>query len=494
MKLSPSLDQRQSGVLLHITSLPGPFKQGVLGQEALQFMDRLKSSGYRVWQFLPLGPTHSHGSPYEALSSSAGNPELIDLRYCQEQGWLSLDDLNAVIDTDMQACTARAKASLKFWKGLEQQTDLAQKVQDFEGKNAAWLKDYALFSSLKVVHAGMAWWDWPISLRDRNPSALDSARDTLGSYIQQVIFEQFLFSEQWNLIKQYAESHAIQLFGDLPIYVAHDSSDVWSNREFFTVNETGHCEEVAGVPPDYFSETGQRWGNPLYVWDQLKNTHFKWWIDRVAVQIKRMHMLRIDHFRGLEAYWAIPGHRDDGIEGEWRKAPGEALLQALQDHFGDLPLIAEDLGMITPEVHALREKFSLPGMKILQFAFGGAADNAYLPHHHSVDMVTYTGTHDNNTSLGWWQQASDAERHHACEYYATDGSDMPWPFIRSALASVAILSIIPMQDLLALDSTARFNTPGTIEHNWCWRMQSIPDINTQCWQLSKQLNQLYHRI
>lgn len=494
MSGSSHLKERQAGVLLHITSLPGPFKHGVLGKEAMQFMDAMANGGYSVWQFLPLGPTHSHGSPYESLSSSAGNPELIDLRWCKARGWLEDADIDAVITGDLSTSTARAKAALQCWKAIEQDKDLAQDMADFRRENQAWLNDYALFSSLKTTHQGMPWWEWPEPLRNREPDVLEEASQTLLAHIHQVIFEQFVFHQQWQAIKNYAEQQNIQLFGDLPIYVAHDSSDVWSNRECFTINADGLCDEVAGVPPDYFSETGQRWGNPLYIWSHLQETGFRWWIERVQVQMQRMHMLRIDHFRGLEAYWAIPGHRQDGIEGEWRKAPGQALLQALEDHFGQLPLIAEDLGMITDEVHALRKAFQLPGMKILQFAFGGDANNPYLPHQHSADMVTYTGTHDNDTTLGWWQSASEHERLHMQQYLGVKAKDMPWTLIRTALASPSVLSIIPMQDLLALGSDARFNTPGTLENNWSWRMQKIPNADEHAWAHSKQLNQLYGRI
>jgi 4-alpha-glucanotransferase len=493
MSRATDLNKRQAGVLLHITSLPGPFKHGVLGEEALQFIDALVEGGYRVWQFLPLGPTHSHGSPYESLSSSAGNPELIDLRLCQAQGWLNEADIHAVIAGDLASNTARAKAALQFWRHIEQQPDLKAQMQAFRAENQSWLDDYALFASLKATHQGMPWWQWPENLRNREPQAIEQASHTLLAYIHQVIFEQFIFQQQWQRIKDYAETHGVQLFGDLPIYVAHDSSDVWSNRDCFTINEAGLCDEVAGVPPDYFSETGQRWGNPLYIWSHLEETGFQWWIERVAVQMKRMHMLRIDHFRGLEAYWAIPGYREDGIEGEWRKAPGVALLQALQAHFGKLPLIAEDLGMITDEVHALRKQFHLPGMKILQFAFGGDADNPYLPHQHSHDMVVYTGTHDNDTTLGWWENAPEHERMHMQTYLGVKAKDMPWTLIRAALASTASLSIIPMQDLLALGSEARFNTPGTLEQNWSWRMHTIPDSEEHAWAYSKQLNRLYGR-
>ncbi|MDQ6952440.1 MAG: 4-alpha-glucanotransferase [Mariprofundaceae bacterium] len=489
-----SLSQRQSGVLLHVTSLPGPFKHGVLGQEALQFIKHIQYAGYRVWQFLPLGPTHAHGSPYESLSSSAGNPELIDLRQVSQHGWLSDRHVQRVISGELLPCTARAKAALKFYKQLEGDTELSQQLTDFKQQQASWLDDYALFTSLKIVHEGMPWWKWSVALRDKQTAAIRSAKETLSAHIQQVVFEQFMFHQQWQRIKEHAEHCGVQLFGDLPIYVAHDSSDVWANREYFTVNDEGFCDEVAGVPPDYFSETGQRWGNPLYVWDTLQASGFEWWIERIEVQMQRMHIIRIDHFRGLEAFWSIPAHRDDGIEGKWRKALGRELLQALSDRFGkQLPFIAEDLGLITPEVTALRQDFGLPGMKILHFAFGGDASNPYLPHQHTQDMVVYTGTHDNDTTLGWWQAASDHEQQHIQSYLGMDGHDVVWSIIRTALASPANLSMIPMQDLLALDTSDRFNTPGTLDGNWSWRMNALPDMENDCWVRSKEMNRLYGR-
>lgn len=485
--------QRQSGVLLHITALPSPFQHGVLGEEALQFLERIHDAGYRVWQFLPLGPTHAHGSPYESLSSSAGNPDLIDVRPMVQQGWLTDADVQAVMQGDMLPSTARAKAAIACYQQCESDTELAHQIASFQQQQADWLDDYALFTALKIAHAGMAWWQWPVELRDRNTKAMAEAKATLAVHIQQVVFEQWVFAQQWQSIKTHAESCGVQLFGDLPIYVAHDSSDVWANREYFTVNDEGMCDEVAGVPPDYFSETGQRWGNPLYRWDALQASGFQWWIQRVDVQMQRMHMIRIDHFRAFEAFWAIPGHREDGIEGEWHKALGRELLQTLRNHFGKLPLIAEDLGLITPEVTQLRQDFDLPGMKILHFAFGGDASNPYLPHQHSQDMVTYTGTHDNNTTLGWWQEASEAERQHATDYLNMNDGDVVWTLIRTALASTAYLSIIPMQDLLELDASARFNTPGTLDGNWSWKLDALPDSDADCWQRSQRMNQLYGR-
>ncbi len=485
--------QRQSGVLLHITSLPSPFAHGVLGDEALQWLDRLQTGGYRVWQFLPLGPTHSHGSPYESLSSSAGNPELIDLRDFVARGWLTESDLDAVIQGQASAADMRDIASAAFVQELLHDADMQQSFSNFQEENSHWLHDYALFTALKHVHQGAAWWQWSPELRDRDANALKEMHGVLEPTIQRTLFEQWAFAQQWQRIKTHAEHCGIQLFGDLPIYVAHDSSDVWANRDYFTVDAAGQCLEVAGVPPDYFSETGQRWGNPLYVWDALQASGFQWWVDRIRVQMERMHMIRIDHFRGLESFWAIPAHRDDGIEGTWRAAAGRELLQTLREHFGGLPLIAEDLGIITDKVTALRQDFGLPGMKILHFAFGGDAHNPYLPHNHSHDMVVYTGTHDNDTTLGWWQSAPEDVQQHVLTYLAADEPDIVWSLIRTAMASTAQLCIIPMQDLLELDATARFNTPGTLDNNWSWHMNAMPEEDAQCWQQSAALNQRYGR-
>jgi len=492
------IDRRRSAVLLHITSLPGPFHKGVLGEEARCFVDDLIRGGFSVWQFLPLGPTHGHGSPYESLSTFAGNPELIDLRDCVDQGWLAASDLSA-FDLSGDCANAeqhkawRMQAADQFWSAVQNDVELQQTVEAFQAKHAYWLDDFALFSALKSATGDHAWWQWSDALRDRHVDALQQAKDEHAGLIQLVVFEQFLFDRQWHALKAYAESRGVQLFGDLPIYVAHDSSDVWAGREYFTVNAKGLCEDVAGVPPDYFSETGQRWGNPLYRWDKMQADGFKWWIARVARQLEWMHMLRIDHFRALEAFWAIPGESEDGIIGEWRPAPGEAMLQALQDALGELPLIAEDLGIITDEVTALREAFALPGMKILQFAFGGDADNPYLPGNFSADAVVYTGTHDNDTTKGWFDAAEQHVRGHVLKVLNVKAEQMPWALIESALASDAELAVIPMQDLLALGSEAKFNTPGTLENNWSWRMAKLSQQDAECWNRSATLNKASQR-
>jgi len=486
------IDRRKSAVLLHITSLPGPFHKGVLGKEALAFIDALAAADFSIWQFLPLGPTHGHGSPYESLSSFAGNPDLLDLRDFVTKGWLDNADLDDELTADRHRAL-RAKASQCFWQQMATDAQLNQDVQSFEQHHRSWLEDYTLFATLKSVLADRAWWQWPQALRDRDAEAMATARACNPELIQQAVFEQYMFDCQWNAIKSYAETRGVELFGDLPIYVAHDSADVWTARRYFTVTKSGLCSEVAGVPPDYFSTTGQRWGNPLYRWDRMAKNGFGWWVKRVKHQMERMHILRIDHFRGLEAYWAIPGESEDGIIGEWRKAPGRALLETLQRELGTLRLVAEDLGIITDEVTTLRKDFGLPGMKILLFAFGGDDHNPYLPCNHEPDSVAYTGTHDNDTTLGWFKQTDEHVRQHALEVLGAKSADMPWPMIEAALASPAMLAVIPMQDLLELGSEAKFNTPGTLDNNWCWRMDSIPDAQAACWQKAALLNRKYDR-
>jgi len=477
------LDRRRAGVLLHITSLPGPQAHGTLGSEAHAFVDSICKGGFSVWQFLPLGPTHGHGSPYESLSTFAGNPELIDLRACVAEGWLNSPDGDKPL----------LRAGHGFWHAVARDDALAAEVETFRKANADWLDDFALFTALKQQNNDNPWWQWDKALAGRDAVALSEAAEACAAAIQQVVFEQFTFERQWHALKQHAESRGVMLFGDLPIYVAHDSADVWANQSLFTVNEDGLCDEVAGVPPDYFAATGQRWGNPLYRWNTHEASGFNWWIRRIEAQLNRMHLLRIDHFRGLEAYWSIPGDREDGMVGEWIKAPGEKLLQALKDKIGRLPIAAEDLGLITPEVTALLDAFELPGMKVLQFAFDGSEDNPYLPGNFSANSVIYTGTHDNDTTLGWFAGLSDADIERIAKHADLGGDTMPWPLIRTAIESDARLAMIPMQDLLSLGGEARFNTPGTVQGNWQWRLQAGA-VSDAIWTHAHALNLLSGRI
>jgi len=487
------IDRRRSGVLLHISSLPGPFPGGVLGKEARVFIDTIADAGFSVWQFLPLGPTHGHGSPYQSLSSAAGNPEFLDLRDCVTRGWLGEASCQATIEGELSMVAARSEAANGFWSNVAEDTALGREVEAFLTQNSDWLDDYALFAALKNGSNDLPWWQWPESLRDRSAHALDTARTAHSTHVRQIQFEQFLFACQWQQLKQYAEARGVLLFGDIPIYVDHDSADVWTHRGLFTVNKEGLCDHVAGVPPDYYSENGQRWGSPLYHWDAMKSDRFEWWVKRIRRQLSRMHLVRIDHFCGLESYWAIPGDRQGGRIGEWQSAPGAELLGALKQELGQLPLIAEDLGPITPEVIALRQEFGLPGIKVLQFAFGDDASNPHLPHHHEIESVVYTGTHDNDTSLGWYHAATEHEISQLASYLGVDcDNQMPLAIICSALDSDAKLAIIPVQDLLALPTEARFNIPGTLEGNWCWRLESLDSL-IEVKDKFRELNFLYGR-
>ena len=461
IELSLFLSVRRTGVLLHPSSFPSSKSGqigGTLGHSAYRFIDHLAACGVSVWQMLPLGPTHSDGSPYQCLSSHAGSPTFIDYALLPEQAaWCpkGADDVPGAL------------------QGFEQNADAAAKADwaRFLTEEAHWLDDYALFVALRE-HSGMrAWFDWPQTLRTREPMALEQAREQLSERIQQLRFEQYLFFTQWFALRDYAHARGVLLFGDMPIYVAADSAEVWAQPELFSVDAQGQCETVAGVPPDYFSATGQRWGNPLYRWERHEADGFAWWKARFATQLKLFDIIRIDHFRGLEAYWSIPAECETAMEGEWVLAPGDALLTALRESFGRLPVVAEDLGIITDEVTALRQKHGLPGMRILQFAFDGGADNPYLPHNHTPDSVVYTGTHDNDTTLGWWTSLSAEQQAHIHDYLCGDdlAEAMPWLLIRAALESVAQLAIIPMQDLLELGAEARMNTPGTTVGNWAWQ-------------------------
>ena len=461
------LSRRRAGVLLHPTSLPSGAGLGDLGADAYRFVDFLAASGMTVWQMLPLVPTHSDLSPYQGLSVHAGNPLLINLNMLQEWGWLS-GSLEAQPESFINF---RLTMLRRAYQHFRDNADAAARTElnEFVKRNKHWLQDYALFQAIRQAHDNSHWLDWPDKLRDRNTTALNKAKKELADSIDYVCFEQFLFFRQWGFLHDYARQRGVILFGDMPIFVAHDSAEVWAHREYFTLDEHGQAEVVTGVPPDYFSATGQRWGNPHYRWDKMQADGFKWWKKRMATQLEMFEWVRIDHFRGFEAYWVIPASEETAINGHWVNAPGDELFDSLYNAFHPLPLVAEDLGVITKEVDALRKKYHLPGMKILQFAFGGDATNPYLPHNQTIDSVVYTGTHDNDTTLGWYESLPQGTRSHMVEYLGHPAEPMPWPLIRSALASVACLAIIPMQDLLSLDGKHRMNKPGTTENNWRWR-------------------------
>jgi 4-alpha-glucanotransferase len=432
------LERRRSGVLLHPTALAaeGAAGSGALGPAARSFIDWLAAAGYGVWQVLPLGPTGADASPYRARSDHAGDPRLID----------------------------RGEAP-----------DAAAERDDFErfrAHAAGWLEDYVLFEALAAAQGGAPWWEWPAPLRHRDPKALAAARGTLARELERRRIEQWVFERQWTATRVYAATRGVLLFGDLPIYVAPDSAETWAAREQFQLDADGRPRAVAGVPPDYFSADGQLWGNPLYDWEQGRRDGFAFWRARLARQLERFDLVRIDHFRGLAAHWAVPAGAAIARGGQWMPTPGAELLTALRAALGTLPLVAEDLGVITPDVDELRHAFDLPGMRVLHFGFDGSPRNPHLPHNYTRHAVAYTGTHDNDTTLGWYRTLDAATRARVDAYLDCRPEDMPLALVRAVLASVAELAIVPAADLLGLGTEARFNTPGTVDGNWCWRLPS----------------------
>lgn len=458
------LRRRQAGLLLHPTSLPGPWANGDLGAEAYRFVDFLIAAGQSVWQLLPLGPTNGGGSPYQCFSAHAGNPLLVSMELLVDWGWL---EPNYTPQNESKIeLLGHALKRFRVRGNESEQTDF----ECFKRENSAWLEDFALYSVLKEVNGRLAWNEWPAPLRDRESGALELVRETHADSIELVRFEQYVFFKQWHDLKRYANERGITIFGDLPIFVAHDSADVWAQRHCFLLDTEGRPRVVAGVPPDYFSETGQRWGNPHYDWSWMESNGFRWWHERIESQLKLFDLIRIDHFRGFESYWEIPAEEETAIKGHWVKAPGDAFFASLRKEFDPLPVIAEDLGIITDEVLALRTKYALPGMKILHFAFDGGANNPYLPHNIEPNSVIYTGTHDNDTTLGWYEALETEHQEYLIEYLGQPGESMPWPLITAAYASVANLAVVPVQDILELGSEHRMNTPGTSEGNWKWRL------------------------
>lgn len=461
--------QRRAGVLLHPTSLPNPLMNGDIGHEAYRFIEFLNAHKFKVWQMLPLGPTHDDKSPYQCLSSHAGNPLLISLDWLEDKSWLIKDDVHiANIKESYRICCLQ-QAGENFYKMNNQQWQAS--INDFAEEHRYWLDDYSLFMAFKKKYNNAPWYEWPDEVRHRDLKGIEDARLELEKEIKQVKFEQFVFFTQWHEVRDYAKSHEVELFGDMPIFVARDSADVWAQRENFLMDLDGNMPFVAGVPPDAFSDSGQRWGNPLYNWEYMQSTNFSWWKERFKTQLELFDMMRIDHFRGLQACWKIPQADETAVNGKWVEVPGKELLTELFKTLPRLPLVAEDLGVITKEVVDLKECFNLPGMKVLQFAFDGNTHNPHLPHLHEFDDVIYTGTHDNDTTLGWVSNESNYNKHYLEDYsgfslqQAEQGVSI---LIRMAMSSVSFLCILPMQDILMLDSSARMNTPGTVGKNWNW--------------------------
>jgi 4-alpha-glucanotransferase len=503
---------RSSGILLHPTSLPGRFGIGDLGREAFRFADFLHAAKQRVWQVLPLGPTGYGDSPYQVFSAFAGNPLLISLESLAEEGLLSSQDWSDGPGFPEAQVDYGAVIHFKFpllgkaFERFQSQSDLSMRgaFQEFCQQHTAWIDNYALFMAIKDAHGGSAWNQWDPAIALRQSEALRHWKDKLDNEIECWKFWQFLFFKQWKALKQYCHARNIQIMGDIPIFVAGDSADVWAHPALFHLDERGHPTVVAGVPPDYFSATGQLWGNPLYRWDVMAASGFRWWIQRFRAALELVDTVRIDHFRGFEAYWEVPAQETTAIHGRWVEGPGTELFEAVRQALGDLPIVAENLGLITPEVEALRQKLGFPGMAVLQFAFGsGTSDSEFLPHNYSRNLAVYTGTHDNDTTVGWWNSTGEAdstrrpeevqrEREFALKYLSVDGNDIHWAFIRAALASVANLAVVPLQDVLGLGSEARMNLPARPNGNWQWRYN--PEMLTDAVQERlEELTILYGR-
>jgi 4-alpha-glucanotransferase len=494
---------RSSGILLHPTSLPGRYGIGDFGPESRRFVDFLAAAGQKLWQVLPLGPTGFGDSPYQCFSAWAGNPLLISLERLVERGCLDASALASAPEFPEDLVDFER---LIPWKTalLESATQNRSGFDDFCKANAHWLDDFALFMALKQHHKMMAWTRWEPGARDRDPAALAKWTQQLAAPVAAQKFLQFVFFEQWRELREYARERGVRIMGDLPIYVAHDSADVWVNRQYFHLDAQGNPTVVAGVPPDYFSQTGQLWGNPIYRWDVLAKDGYRWWLDRFRAAFAMVDMIRLDHFRGFEAYWEVPASETTAVRGRWVKGPGAALFRAAQSVLGELPLVAENLGVITPEVEAIRHEFGYPGMSILQFGFGSDPQApTFRPHNYPREIVAYTGTHDSDTTVGWWSSEGRGEstrseedirreREFAKKYLNTDGHEIHWTFIRALEASVADTVLIPMQDVLGLGTEARMNQPATLGGNWRWRCRADA-FKPELAKLLKELTELYER-
>jgi 4-alpha-glucanotransferase len=500
---------RSSGLLLHPTCLPGQAGIGDLGTEAYRFVEFLERSGIKLWQVLPLNPTGYGDSPFQCFSASAGNPLLISLEKLVDDSFLPASELEPLpgfprdtVDYDAvfrYKSSILCKAAQAFFNEAKD-----QERQDFETfcqSNANWLNDFSLFMTLKNAHGGLPWTKWAPDVANREPHALQQSTIQFAAQINQVKYCQYEFFRQWQALRSYARARGIRIIGDIPVYVAHDSADVWAHRELFFLTLDGNPRQVAGVPPDYFSSTGQLWGNPIYNWDRIKESGYSWWVERFGAALRLYDIVRIDHFRGFEAYWEVPAGEPTAMNGRWIKGPGAELFSVLQEHFGELPIIAENLGVITPEVENIRHQFGFPGMAILQFAFGNDPQGpTFRPHNYVRNLVAYTGTHDNDTVVGWWNSkggasdsirtAEDVVKEHAFAraYLGSGNEPINWALIRGVLASIADTAIIPLQDVLGLGSESRMNLPGTASGNWRWRVLPdalSPDLSSRLLELNK---------
>jgi 4-alpha-glucanotransferase len=493
--------KRSSGILLHPTSLPGPFGIGDLGPRAYEWIDFLAKSGCSLWQVLPLGPTGYGDSPYQCFSAFAGNPYLISPEELLKDGLLNkedLADLSPFLDERVDFGTVIPWKLALLEKAFEcfqrvNSTKLRIELEEFHEQHKGWLDDFALFMAIKEDQGGGSWSAWPLPIKKHEANAIQEARQFLSEKVERQIFRQFIFYRQWKMLRAYAAQQEIKIIGDIPIFVAHDSADVWANIELFYMDEECNPTVVAGVPPDYFSPTGQLWGNPLYRWDVHAASGYAWWLNRFKAVLEFVDIVRLDHFRGFAGYWEVPAGNETAEIGKWVPGPGIPFLQAVQDSLGELPIIAEDLGVITPDVIELRDTFKLPGMKVLQFAWLTDPTDQFMPHNYSVNCVVYTGTHDNDTVRGWFSVIPEAERDFCRRYLGVSGRDLAWDMIRTAWATVGMMSLAPMQDLLDLGSKARMNFPGRPSGNWSWRMPEIALTDALCDRLH-DMNYLYGRL
>jgi 4-alpha-glucanotransferase len=491
---------RASGILVHPTSFPGRFGIGDLGPGALATLDFLAESGQKLWQVLPLGPTGYGDSPYALLSAFAGNPLLISPERLVEDGLLTTVEIETIPPVEPRRVDfgavwpwklALLRSAYERFRPRSQ-TALGEGYARWCAEQAEWLEDYALYMTLKARHGGIAWVEWSAPYAEREPAALEEARRHLADELDFHRFTQFLFYRQWAALRAEAKRRNLRIIGDLAIFVAHDSADVWANRDLFKLDLHGRPTVVAGVPPDYFSATGQRWGNPIYRWDVLAATGYAWWIARVRQRLELEDIIRLDHFRGFESYWEIPASSPTAIKGRWMAGPREALFEAVRRALGEVPFIAEDLGVITPPVRELQRCLGFPGMRVLQFGFGGKPTNRDLPHNYHRDSVVYTGTHDNDTTAGWFAALHGPARQQVLHYLHTDPHHVPWAMLRAAEASVARVAIAPLQDVLGLGSEARMNFPSRAEGNWTWRA-TADQFSPQLAEKLAELTALYGR-
>ncbi len=493
--------KRSSGILLHPSSLPGTYGIGDIGPGAHRWIDFLSGAGCGLWQVLPIGPTGYGDSPYQCFSSFAGNPYLISPEALLKDDLLHPDDLYdrpslpedhvnygdvipwklGVLDRSF----IRYQHSHIAW--------LKDEMEEFRARQSSWLEDFALFMALKEAHGGAPWPTWEKPLRTREPGAISEARKQYDVAIQRQIYRQFIFFHQWLKLRARAHENHIKIIGDIPIFVAHDSADVWANPHLFFLDETGKPTVVAGVPPDYFSPTGQLWGNPLYRWDVHARDGYAWWLERIKATLELVDIIRIDHFRGFAGYWEVSGKAKTAEVGNWIPGPGKDFFHHILQSLGDLPIIAEDLGVITPDVVEMRDAFDLPGMRIFQFGFDSTPEDTFLPHNYVENCVVYTGTHDNDTVLGWYNRVPEHEKSFYRRYMGRDGNDVAWDMIRGVWSSVAVFGLAPLQDFLNLGNDARMNYPGNPSGNWTWRMPKDA-LTQQLQEKIKELNYLYSRL